>query len=81
MQSIRSIVEHSVFPTHVGVNRSLSHERKMAIDVFPTHVVVNRVVLVKQLSLMRFPHTRGGEPIRRFYLCASITKFSPHTWG
>jgi len=43
-------------------------------------VGVNRCCSHRQLRPPRFPHTRGGEPIRRGDEDAHI-RFSPHPWG
>jgi len=32
-----------VYPTHVGVNRDMTLEHEVVVEVYPTHVGVNRI--------------------------------------
>ena len=69
----------TVFPTRVGVNRTRPMMPKKR-QVFPTRVGVNRVPARHRVAVLRFPHTRGGEPLIR--PCSSRQySFSPHAWG
>ena len=66
----------------MGVNRLGVNVIGNANKVIPTHVGVNLPRLTHPSSLeTRFPHTRGGEPVRRTAVASNVSSF-PHTqWG
>ncbi len=76
---MRSMCQHMVFPTRVGVIHYHTRINRDAVS-FP-HTRGGDPEFVKQVREFKsFPHTRGGDPKIG---CPNGCKgmFSPHAWG
>ena len=73
-------LSRKVFPTRVGVDRTIIVVMAGIVSFSPTRVGVDRPPEPVARSQQRFPHTRGGGP--RWPLRGSWrNQFSPHAWG
>ena len=68
-----------MFPTHVGMNRSLTNALP-GLGHVPHTRGDEPVEVIMTQHYQHVPHTRGDEPVKDG-IFFNIQKCSPHTWG